>query len=175
MWALNLLTQHAYIFESKVRACTKTHPSRNKIQFAQQCLTKSTEPFNRFPIRPKWSVPLPHAPRGTLRGASSVCSCVCLISKPCVKWRGKSLLLCPPPAPNLSAPRWLYSRELVRANSDCNSGGKRDGEVRKRRRERKWSTEQISKCAERLNGLGDKVRDLRTWGGVKRHQNVRRS
>lgn len=96
MCALNALTQHVYIFELRVRACTKTHPSRNRMQFAQQCLTKSTEPFNRFPIRPKWSVPLPHAPRGTLRRASSVCSCVCLISKPCVKWRGKSLLLCPP-------------------------------------------------------------------------------
>lgn len=28
-----------------------------------------------------------------LRGASSVWSCVCLLSKPCVKWRGKSVLL----------------------------------------------------------------------------------
>lgn len=41
----------------------------------------------------KSSVPLTYRHGEALRGVSSVCSCVCLISKPCVKWRGRSVLL----------------------------------------------------------------------------------
>lgn len=150
-----LLVQYVFILQLIVWACTKTHLRRNKTQFAQQRLTKSTEPFNRFPIQPKWSVPLPCTSRGPLRGASSVCSRVCLISKPRVKWRGKSLLL--PPHPQTSQHRAYSTRGSWPRPTATVSGAEREME-RWERDNKKWSEEQISKLAERLKGLGDKVR-----------------
>lgn len=84
------------------------------------------------------SVPLTHTQGEARRGASSVCSCVCLISKPCVKWRGNSVLL--------TAPTSLHYTDCTPENWPGQEGSKTEtvqtdgkgaiqGEVKKRQTE----------------------------------------
>lgn len=84
-----------------------------------------------------WFVPLSHLHSETLRGASSVCGYVCLITKPCVKWRGKSLLLLPPTSQrytDCTLGNWPGRAESITVERSREKWG------RNKVKEKKWGT-----------------------------------
>lgn len=96
---------YGQIVKDVYEGANTTCQERNKQHFVQQRFTKWYLRFYQAPLlaTEKWSVPLTHTHTHMVKalgGASSVCSCVCLISEPCVKWRGKSVLFAAPTSPH---------------------------------------------------------------------------
>lgn len=145
------------MLQLKVWACTKTHPRRNKTQFAQQRLTKSTE--EQVPHTARMICSTSTYARWSSQGELPL-SVAVLVSSLSPVWSGEERVFYSSPHPQTSQPRaycthgsWPGPTATVTAAERGMERGKRD-EIRKEARNKYQSLRRDFKGRETKWELG---------------------